>query len=75
MEDGFRSDPFSALEYYNRVVEVLEWGRRVWKNETTEDRGIIFQDTFLRGVKCLRLDTLMKVCPLSLNEYDSLADS
>ena len=60
-EDGLKSNPVGAFEYYNRVIEVLQWGRHAWRDASKDDRGAIFQPTFLTGVKCLRLDTLVKV--------------
>jgi len=50
-----------ALEYYSRALEVLEWGLRKWENVPTTDRGAIFEMTFIRGVKRLRLIALQEV--------------
>ena len=50
-----------SLEYYGRVIDVLDWGRRVWHNVPKDDRGAIFQPTFLRGVKRMRLSALSEV--------------
>lgn len=51
----------AALEFHTRAIEVLEWGRQVWRSVPKDDRGAIFEITFLRGVKSLRLDTMMRV--------------
>jgi len=40
IKDSVESFP----EFY--LVEVLEWGARVWKNESKNDRGAIFEPSF-----------------------------
>ena len=67
--DGFGSNKATAIPFYDQAIEVLEWGRQVWRNVPRDDRGAIFEDTFLRGVKCLRLDCYMKVRPRSSHSY------
>ncbi|KAI0334466.1 TPR-like protein [Cubamyces sp. BRFM 1775] len=44
-----------ALQYYNNVVGVLEWGAKTWHDVPTEDRGYIFQKTFIRAIKRMRM--------------------
>lgn len=51
-----------ALEFLNRALDVLNWGRKAWKDIATEERGVIFCDTFLRGVKVMHMDCFMQVC-------------
>ncbi|RPD81621.1 hypothetical protein L226DRAFT_606904 [Lentinus tigrinus ALCF2SS1-7] len=41
------------------TVRSSGWGQNVWKDVPYEDKGAIFKPTFVRGVKCLRLSTLM----------------
>ena len=65
--DGLFGDPRKAVHYYNEALQVLEWGKQVWRNASKQDRGTIFEDTFLRGVKSLRLDCYMKVCSMLMN--------
>ncbi|KAF9056034.1 hypothetical protein BJ165DRAFT_1521989 [Panaeolus papilionaceus] len=47
-----------ALEYLSQTTELLEWGRRVWHNVSSDDKGAIFDPTFIRGVKRLKLDVM-----------------
>lgn len=61
-KDHISNDFVTALDFYNTAIEVLQWGTALWKDVSTECKGAIFQASFLRGVKCLRLDTLAKVC-------------
>ncbi|KAF4612295.1 hypothetical protein D9613_004070 [Agrocybe pediades] len=49
-----------ALEYYSQALEVLEWGHRKWEDVPTSDRGVVFESTFIRGVKHLRLAALFE---------------
>ena len=63
----------TALEFYNSAMEVLEWGSERWKDVAFEEKGAIFQPTFIRGVKCLRLDVLLKVNSMGSN-YNAFTD-
>ncbi|KAI3609899.1 TPR-likeprotein [Moniliophthora roreri] len=58
LEGGLRSNHVSEVEYLGRVIEVIEWGRKVWKDVDFSSRGAIFRDTFLRGVKKLHMEAL-----------------
>lgn len=60
--DGLLGNPTGAVQFYDEAIQALEWGRQAWRNVTKEKRGAIFEDTFLRGVRCLRFDCFMKVC-------------
>ncbi|KAK7045992.1 hypothetical protein VNI00_006987 [Paramarasmius palmivorus] len=62
LEGGLRSNHIAEVEYLNRAIEVIEWGRKVWKDVDASLRGAIFRDTFLRGVKKLHMDALMQAC-------------
>ncbi|EDR15294.1 uncharacterized protein LACBIDRAFT_291776 [Laccaria bicolor S238N-H82] len=48
----------AGVEFFSRAVDVLEWGRRVWKDVPKDDRGAIFEVTFVRGVKRLYLSAM-----------------
>ncbi|KAJ6623062.1 hypothetical protein B0H10DRAFT_2213760 [Mycena sp. CBHHK59/15] len=51
MMKGFIDDNMGVasggVEFYKRIIDVLEWGRRTWANVPSEDRGVIFEDSFL----------------------------
>ncbi|KAH9945609.1 hypothetical protein B0H21DRAFT_694091 [Amylocystis lapponica] len=59
-----RNKPEDALLFYGWTLDVLDWGRLVWKDVPKEDRGTIFEDTSVRGVRCLRLQALMMASAL-----------
>ena len=67
MENGLRSNAGAALEFYTSALEVLQWGSHEWADVPYDQKGSIFQPTFIRGVKCLRLDLFMKVSPSPSN--------
>jgi len=48
-------------EFYRNALEILEWGSDLWKDVPNKDRGMIFEATFIRGVKRLYLKSLMEV--------------
>lgn len=40
---------------------MLEWGAETWKDVPSEDRGYIFQKTFVRAIKRLKMDAYLGV--------------
>ncbi|KAF7798630.1 hypothetical protein EIP86_009852 [Pleurotus ostreatoroseus] len=60
METGLRGRADVGVEFIGKAIEIIEWGRQVWRNVRKEDRGVIFEETFLRGVQSLHLETYMK---------------
>ncbi|KZP28930.1 hypothetical protein FIBSPDRAFT_927324 [Athelia psychrophila] len=50
----------SSVAFYSQIVEILEWGRQAFKDVSTEERGPIFKSTYVRGVKRLYMNTLLK---------------
>lgn len=61
VENGMRGDVFTALKFYGWALEILDWGSVAWKNVPKDDRGAIFEPTFIRGVRCLHIEMLMQV--------------
>lgn len=51
----------TALEFYTSALDVLQWGKDLWKDVPYDDKGVVFRDTFMRGVRCLRLNALIGV--------------
>ncbi|EDR15295.1 uncharacterized protein LACBIDRAFT_301385 [Laccaria bicolor S238N-H82] len=48
-------------EFYRHIFEILEWGRRIWSDISKTDRGVVFELSFVRGVKRLYLTALHEV--------------
>ncbi|KAF9041909.1 hypothetical protein BDZ89DRAFT_1156254 [Hymenopellis radicata] len=60
--DGMIADhPAQKLEKFRNAITVLRWGAAIWKDIPREDRGAIFQTTFINGVRRLYLDAIMDV--------------
>ncbi|KAL6307637.1 TPR-like protein [Sparassis latifolia] len=51
-----------ALSLYKSAISILEWGAKTWKYARTADRGVIFEKTFIRGVKRLRMEAYLAAC-------------
>jgi hypothetical protein len=66
VDGGVRRQPQAAVQYYRRVLDLLEWGRTVWKDVPKSDRGVIFEDTFVTGVRGSYLRMFMNVGRKSL---------
>lgn len=60
-EGELMGSPELALEFLGWALEVITWGRKTWPNISTADRGVIFEESFLIGVKNLYAIFLMKV--------------
>lgn len=58
---GFTGKYATSIEYHSRALEVLEWGERTWQNVPTEQRGVIFSKTFIRGVRRMKLTSMHTV--------------
>lgn len=61
MEAKLKDNNEAALEFYTSALDLLQWGKELWKDVAFTDKGAVFQPTFIRGVKCLRLDVIMTV--------------
>ncbi|KAF9262660.1 hypothetical protein L218DRAFT_929118 [Marasmius fiardii PR-910] len=64
---GVRRNVVSEAEHMARAIEVIEWGRKTWENVPSKDKGVIFLDSFLRGVQKLYIDALVKVVTVKLS--------
>ena len=51
----------AAFEFFSRAVEVLEWGRQIWNDVSVEHRGVVFELSFIRGVRRLQLSCMHEV--------------
>ncbi|KAF9791984.1 hypothetical protein BJ322DRAFT_1215294 [Thelephora terrestris] len=69
IDDSLRNSVESALEFYNCAIDVLKWGAKHWGDVSFEEKGAIFQPTIARGIKSLRLGTLMKGCKENPGKY------
>jgi hypothetical protein len=57
--------PKEAESILSEAVEVLQWGCRVWAKVPSEQRGVIFEQAFVRRVRCMHMEAFLKVHPLS----------
>ncbi|KAL0065558.1 hypothetical protein AAF712_007469 [Marasmius tenuissimus] len=60
LDGGARQNHVSEAEHITRALEVIEWGRKTWPDVPSKDRGVIFMDTFVRGVQKLRIEALVE---------------
>lgn len=59
--NGLKHDPINAVQWYDYAIDLIERGKKVWRNVPMIDRGVIFEETFIRGAKALRLECFMQV--------------
>ncbi|KAF8079125.1 TPR-like protein [Lyophyllum atratum] len=64
----------SAPQFFRHALEVLEWGVRLWKDTPHDTRGPIFDETFIRGVRRLYLNSLMEAWKPNKPEKHNLKD-
>ncbi|KDQ56989.1 hypothetical protein JAAARDRAFT_194178 [Jaapia argillacea MUCL 33604] len=66
-ENGLKNNE-QALKFYGWALEVLDWGRKAWKDVPSEDRGAIFESSVARGVRVLHMNTYMQAWSPDLGE-------
>ena len=77
LDGDIKLDNKASLETYDQVLAILHWGRERWSNVPATDRGVVFDDTFVRGVRSMRIHEHMRVriassvCQLQLAEHDT----
>ncbi|TFY70073.1 hypothetical protein EVJ58_g51 [Rhodofomes roseus] len=60
------SDTQTSLRPFNLILELLNWGQTSsWGNSSTKDKGNVFEDYFVRGVRKLRMEAMMAHCAKS----------
>lgn len=70
--DGTLSREYGhKYEFFKNAVTVLRWGAKTWKNVPREDRGAIFEATFINGVRRMYLDAITEVRLLLLTLISS----
>jgi len=74
VEGGMRGNHVSREEFLHRAVDVVEWGRSVWKNVSREDRGTIFEESFLRGLRAMHLEAIRQLIASNSNAKYTLDD-
>jgi len=68
--EGVMHEDYSlAAEFIGRALDVLDWGYRTWLGVPEADKGVIFSSTFIRGVRSMYLDNLMKAFYDHAGEY------
>ncbi|OAX32804.1 hypothetical protein K503DRAFT_701512, partial [Rhizopogon vinicolor AM-OR11-026] len=55
MDGNLRQEPQASVHYLRRALDLLEWGRSIWENVPKDNRGEIFEDTFVIGVRGMYL--------------------
>jgi hypothetical protein len=61
LTQGSMGDHVAGIEFLRRAVDVLEWGLREWKDVPRSECGVVFELSFIRGVRRYCLEELMKV--------------
>ena len=49
------------MEYYNSIVDVLDWGAATWPDVPSAERGYVFDKTFVRAVRRIRMEAYLGV--------------
>lgn len=62
-------DSKAAETLYRDTLDLLEEGRKIWKNVPNGIKGAVFEDTFVRGVRVLHLEAFRNVRNLSLHAH------
>ena len=62
---GFQHGYTSTIQLYGWALEILDRGRLIWSDVPAEIRGVVFEDTFIRGIRHQRNNTYMEVSAFS----------
>ncbi|KAI0067196.1 TPR-like protein [Artomyces pyxidatus] len=68
---GLKQSHAQAVETYDKIIAILRWGRQEWPDASKDDRGAVFETTFLRGVRGLRLESYMQVRSLAWRPHSN----
>ncbi|THH15780.1 hypothetical protein EW146_g4753 [Bondarzewia mesenterica] len=60
IEGGLKKTDAASVRLYDKVLAIQRWGRQQWSDVPRDDRGTVFDDTFVRGVRALRLEAYMQ---------------
>lgn len=61
-EAGFKGNHVEAARYKRIAVDILEWGDKVWPHATYQQKGSVFTRTYMRGARCMLLESYMQAC-------------
>jgi stress-induced-phosphoprotein 1 len=64
MGSGIHQQHNVAVEFFKNCLQVVRTLREHWILESKNDRGVIFEKTFVFGIQQLYVDALIKVCRL-----------
>ncbi|ETW83267.1 hypothetical protein HETIRDRAFT_439710 [Heterobasidion irregulare TC 32-1] len=64
LDGDSKLDNKASLETYDQVLAILHWGRERWSDVPATDRGVVFDDTFVRGVRSMRIHEHMRAWEL-----------
>ncbi|KAJ8692610.1 hypothetical protein PTI98_009908 [Pleurotus ostreatus] len=51
LHGGFHGRPDVATEYVGHAIEIIKLGRKVWSNVPDSEKGAVFRETFLMGLR------------------------
>ncbi|KAL5525220.1 hypothetical protein ACEPAF_9089 [Sanghuangporus sanghuang] len=57
---GMKKDYMDAEQFYRNAIDVLERGREIWSDVEKDERGSIFEHTFVFGVRAIHLEAFMQ---------------
>lgn len=58
---GLLQDSLATESLYRDTLDFLKEGQKIWGNVPRSDRGTVFDDTFVRGIRVLHLEAFTKV--------------
>ncbi|KAF8917242.1 hypothetical protein CPB85DRAFT_1431511 [Mucidula mucida] len=71
LESSLDNNTRSELEYCRQTLNVIEWGRKEFKDVPLEDKGEVFSDVFLRSVRSHYLKVLLTAYGLQARRQET----
>ena len=66
LNGGMRKDHAKEVDFYQRAIDAIQKGRKLWANVPDDDRGSTFKESFLFAVQRCKLQAFV-----SVREYSS----
>ncbi len=74
MEATVQQNHAAGVEFLAQAIEILEWGYTEFEDVNVDDKGSIFRESFIRGVRVLYMEAYMKASSLHQRTMVKLTD-
>lgn len=55
------NDHIKSTGLLDKALDILTWGQQEWATASRDERGSVLEDTWIRGVRSMRLEHFVQV--------------